>query len=595
MALDWDNFVRQVMDRVDLSEFLAQYTTLKRSGSRYMGCCPLHAEKKPSFSVSPDVGLWHCFGCGKGGNIFTFLIEKESMTFFEAAELLSERYNIPLPKSDRREAASPNKVIFEIHRIAEDFFASFIRSSKGEPFKEYLRERKITKDIVEKFNIGASPDEWDNLLNHLRKKGFKDQIILSSGLALKSEHGNIYDRFRNRLMIPIRDHINRTVGFGGRVIGEGEPKYLNSPESPIFKKSEILFAFPLAKDSIRKSDTVIVMEGYTDVMRAHQKGLTNSVASMGTALTSRHIERIGKLAKSIIIAFDGDDAGISAAIRSSEELIKTDLVAKVIIFDYGLDPEEFLRLKGKSEFIKILRNAKECVRFLIDCLIPKDTPREYKEREIVLKKTMKYLTHVLDSSERNKILTETASRLELSVDLARSLHKDFDSGLNKLTEKIVKPKSSLEKPSEIETHIMRYLVNFPQLRTGAMKHLDPSEFEYDIYKKFLAMLFDPDFPIKHEKIQQLPQVYNNNEFSTLVSYLENSMDESHDYLCKDFCFWIAKLKERSFKVLRQHNKHLIYEASQLGDMETVEKLQKQNADLACLKEWYMNEFQIDID
>jgi len=591
MARDWDRFVREVMERVDLSEFLGQYTTLKRRGSSCMGLCPLHGDKDPSFSVSSDVGLWHCFGCKKGGNIFTFIMEKEGMSFVEAAELVSNRYNIPLPTGEKREDVSPRKAIYEMHEIAEKFYSDFIRSEKGEPFREYLRSRKITKGIVEKFNIGAASNEWDSLLRILRKKGFKDDLAVTSGLAIRNEKGGIYDRFRNRLMIPIRDHLNRIVGFGGRIIGEGEPKYMNSPESPVFKKGEVLFGLTLAKESIRKNKFSIIMEGYTDVMRAHQCGFTNAVASMGTALTESQIKKLSKLADQIYLAFDGDTAGIKAAVRSCEELLKFEIITRVVTFEEGMDPEDFLRIRGRDEFAGRLDKSKEGIRFLIDNSLPAEMPEHQDERIDYLKKTLEYMKFIKYGSAIDSEIRRVAGWLGISESLAADIYeKNFKKQRLEIgDEKKVKSASSEESKAK-EFELMKYIVNFPAIRLCAKEHLKPSEMEYYPYKKFLELIFDREFPIEEERLQSLAEINSNPEFLSMVSEFVNSIDEDHEYSIKEFNMLLVKKKCDSIKRMRAKNRNEMEKTIANGDNERCAELQKINKELGELMEYYRKDF-----
>jgi DNA primase len=587
MSADWDKFIQDIMSRVDLADFISQYTSLRKRGSRAMGLCPFHGDKDPSFSVSTDQGLWHCFGCKKGGNIFTFVMEREGMTFVEAAEFLADRYNIEMPsKSKQKTSESPKKAILEINREAEIFFAKFIRSDAGEPFREYLKQRKITKEIVERFNIGAAPDSWDLLSNHLRKKGYSDDLIFKAGLAKKGERG-IYDTFRKRLIIPIRDHLDRTVAFGGRVIDKGEPKYLNSPESEIFQKSDLLFAYPLAKDEIQKNGYVIVMEGYTDVMRAHQKGFGNAVAVMGTALSEKHIKRLGRLTQKIFLAFDSDPAGIQAAVRSAQELIKSEFLARVVRFDDGFDPEEYLVKKGAKAFQEKLDSAEEGIWFLVNLLIPAKLPQKQDERIAILLQIIEQVRIHPHKSVHSSILKEVALKLNLPWTTVREVYKKFEDSGGSDREEIQKEmKAEEDKPDNIETELIRYAVNFPQVRAKLMEHVSVSEIKYPLYKKLISALFNSEKLMQSENLQHEPEIVSNSDFSKLVSEMLMSLEDGQDYSFREFSVFISWFKKHTIEEIHRHNRLLLEKASRENDYDLVNRIHEENKILIQLKKKY---------
>ena len=578
------------MSRVDLADFISQYTTLRKRGSRAMGLCPFHGDKDPSFSVSTDLGLWHCFGCKKGGNIFTFVMEREGMTFVEAAEFLADRYNIEMPsKSTQRTSDSPKKAILELNSHAEIFFAKFIRSDEGTPFREYLKQRKITKEIVERFNIGAAPDSWESLKSYLKKKGYSEDLIYKSGLAKKGEKG-IYDTFRKRLIIPIRDHLDRTVAFGGRVIDKSEPKYLNSPESEIFSKSDLLFAYPLAKDEIQKKGYVIVMEGYTDVMRAHQKGFGNSVAVMGTALSEKHIKRLGRLTQKIFLAFDSDPPGIQAAVRSAQELIKSEFLARVVRFDDGFDPEEYLVKKGAKAFQVKLDSAEEGIWFLVNLLIPSKLPVKQDERIAILIQIIEQVRIHPHKSVHSGVLKEVALKLNLPWTTVREIYKKFKDSGGADREEIQKEiKSEEDKPDVVETELIRYVVNFPRVREKLMEHVSVSEIKYPLYKKLISALFSSEKLMRSENLQHEPEIASNSDFSKLVSEMILSLEDGKEYSVREFTKSISRLKIRSIEEILDRNLLLKEKAAREGNQTLEKRLSEEIRELISKSEEYRKE------
>lgn len=599
MSLNWERFVQEVIERVDLVEFIGRYTTLKSSGSRYMGLCPFHGDNDPSFSISPDVSLWHCFGCKKGGNIFTFVMEKENLSFMEAAEMLGEMCGLELPSRDaKKRDKSHRKEFLDMHTIAERFYAEFIRSNKAEHFRNYLKERNIVKRVVKDFDIGASPDSWDSLSNHLKKKGYSEDLIVKSGLAIRGKEGKgkTYDRFRNRLMIPIRDHLNRTVGFGGRVIDSSEPKYLNSSESEIFKKSDLLFAFYQAKNSIKENDSVIIMEGYTDVMRAHQHGINNAVASMGTALTSLHIKRLSRLTSKFYLAFDSDEAGIKAAVRSTEELIKAELQARVVSFGEGLDPEDFIREKGKDAFMEILGSAEEGIWFLINQKIPETLPEHQDERISILKDVVKYIYIIPHEASRMMILKEASIKCGVLSSLGKEIYLKVGKGLDKKNEKTqTTDVKTLETPDKYEREIMQYLICFPAIRAAVKQHVAPSEFTNSSYRKILTILFDSSAPLSEINIENHPKVNADNNLVSVISELANSLDAKYEYTDVNLAETICRFKNKSIDKMRRNNRQMLEKAVLENNDELKDRLSKENAELARLKDKYKKGITLDFD
>ncbi len=588
MDQNWDRFVQEVIERIDLVEFIGRYTTLKGSGSRYMGLCPFHGDNDPSFSVSSDVSLWHCFGCKKGGNIFTFVMEKENLSFMEAAEMLGEMCGLEMPsRGSKKRDKSNRKAFLDMHAIAERFYAEFIRSDKAERFKEYLKERNIVKRVVKEFNIGASPDSWDSLLNFLKKKGYSDDLIIKAGLAIQGKKGNPYDRFRNRLIIPIRDHLNRTVGFGGRVIDDSEPKYLNSSETEIFKKSDLLFAFYQAKNAIKENGSVIIMEGYTDVMRAHQNGIKNAVASMGTALTSQHLKRLSRLTSKFYLAFDSDEAGIKAAVRSTEELIKSELQARVVSFGDGLDPEDYIRENGKDAFMEILDSAEEGIWFLINQKIPETLPEHEDERIAILKEVIKYIYIVPLKTSRMKILKEASIKCGILSTLGKEVYLKAGKGREKINETAQTPDAqTLGTPDKHEREIIRYLICFPAIRAAVKEHVTPSEFTYLLYRKILTILFDSSATLSEINIENHPQVNADSNLVSVISELTNSLDVTHEYTDVQLANTICRFKNKSIDKLRKNNRQMLEKAVHENNEELKSKLLKENAELARLKDKY---------
>ncbi|MBO5228612.1 MAG: DNA primase, partial [Lachnospiraceae bacterium] len=335
-----EDLVEEVRVRNDIVDVISSYVNLKRKGSRYFGLCPFHNEKSASFSVSPDKQLYNCFGCGAGGNVYTFIMEYENYTFQEAIKMLAERAGVELPKEEQsaeaRREADFNSLLLEINKEAAKYFYYQLRTERGALGYKYLTEKRmLSDDTVKKFGLGYSNQTSNDLYQYLKAKGYRDEVLKESGLVTYSEKGT-YDKFWNRVMFPIMDIHNRVIGFGGRVMGDGEPKYLNSPETRVFDKSRNLYGMNVARTS--KRPNIIVCEGYLDVIALHQAGFTNAVASLGTAFTPQHALLLKRYTKEVLLTYDSDNAGTKAALRAIPILKDAGLSAKIINMKPYKDP-----------------------------------------------------------------------------------------------------------------------------------------------------------------------------------------------------------------------------------------------------------------
>ncbi len=352
-----DDTIQEIRDRVSIVEVISSYVSLKRAGRNHLGLCPFHHEKTPSFTVSEERGLFHCFGCGAGGTVFTFLMRLERLEFPEAVELVARRAGIALPErqADSRESAEREK-IEKINAWAAKRFAEALAGRLGEPGRDYLRRRGISEETLRAFNLGLAPG-GDTLTRALAGRADASAAAERAGLLLRRDRGGLYDRFRDRLMFPIADGRGRVVGFGGRILGDGQPKYLNSPESPIFRKGELLYGLPQARAAIREQDCAVVVEGYMDALALVQHGIAPVVATLGTALTGAHLRQLRRLASRIVVFFDGDRAGRAAATRAFAVCAEAECWASGAFLPDGEDPDSFVRSRGAEEVRQLLADA----------------------------------------------------------------------------------------------------------------------------------------------------------------------------------------------------------------------------------------------
>ncbi|MDU3457842.1 MAG: DNA primase, partial [Peptoniphilus harei] len=359
-----DNVLNEIRDRADIVDLIGEYVDLKRSGSNYMGLCPFHSEKTPSFSVSPSKSIFKCFGCGVGGDVITFVMKRENLSFPEAVEFLADKYNVRLEvyKDENKEASEKRNRLYEINREAGLHFLKNYEASQKTQL--YLKNRMLSDKTIRSYGIGYSKDSWTDLYDHLTKMGYREDELLELNLISKSKNGNYIDRFRDRVMFPIINRNNRIIGFGARTFGDAKPKYLNSRETPIFHKGSNVFNINIiSRESTR--ERIILVEGYMDVISLYNSGINYSVASLGTSLTIDQANIIKKMARDIYICYDSDSAGINATSRAIDIFLQASVKPKIIELEGGLDPDDFIKKYGVEGFENKIKSAISCIEFKI--------------------------------------------------------------------------------------------------------------------------------------------------------------------------------------------------------------------------------------
>ena len=368
-----EDVINQVRDRVDIAEVVGHHVSLTRAGQNLKGLCPFHQEKSPSFTVSPSRQIFHCFGCGAGGNVFTFLMRITGANFPETVRELGQKFGIDVPDSGPSagtQAAQASR-LEPLNRVVTGWFQQNLRDGvTGATARGYLASRGIQAGTIDRFEIGCAPAEWDGLIKALSKQGFSQSDLAVAGLTVAREHASgAYDRFRGRVMFPITDLRKRVVGFGGRILGEGTPKYLNSPDTSLFKKGQTLYALDLAREAVARLKTVIVVEGYFDAVALHQAGLTHTVATLGTALTVEHIQVLRRFASKVLLLFDPDQAGVRAALRGLDLFVNSGMGVKVITLPVGEDPDTYVRKEGPEAFARLEAQSPSLLDFSLEhCL-----------------------------------------------------------------------------------------------------------------------------------------------------------------------------------------------------------------------------------
>ncbi|HLE18777.1 MAG TPA: DNA primase, partial [Syntrophales bacterium] len=372
-----DDKIEEIKKRADIVELVSEYVTLKKAGRNFLGICPFHSEKTPSFTVNREKQMYYCFGCGEGGHVFTFLMKMSNMTFPEAARHLAKKTGVVIPErtmtQKERSQYSAREKINSINEMATVYFVRNIASPAGQRARDYLKARGISDDVVREFRLGYAGDGWRTLKNFFDQKHIPSEIIIQAGLVVSKNEtdgeGSCYDRFRERLIFPIEDESGRVIAFGGRVIGDGEPKYLNSPETPVFSKGKNLYGLNRGKESIRKNGYAILVEGYFDLIALWNVGITNVVATLGTALTKEQVELIRRYTGRIVVLFDPDEAGKKALERSLQLFLAGGLQTKVVVLPERYDPDDFVRKFGRKSLEEIISNAPSMVDYYIENIV----------------------------------------------------------------------------------------------------------------------------------------------------------------------------------------------------------------------------------
>jgi DNA primase len=398
--------IELIRERADMLEIVSRYVTLKKAGKNYIGSCPFHQDKTPSFTVNPDKKLFHCFGCNEGGDLFQFLMKIERIDFAEALARLAAQTGVPI----RRERASPLQKLKELNERVCIYFQTNLVSPAGQKAREYLRQRGFSKEITEKFRLGYALPRWDDLA-----KKFSDnaEALETLGLVLRGKDGSLYDRFRDRLIFPIWSAAGDIIGFAGRTLGDEEPKYLNISNTPLFEKGTVLYGLNFARDAARDSETLIIVEGYTDVISAHQAGIENVVAGMGTALTANQAQLLRRFASRVILAYDRDAAGRAATLRGLANLRNCDLDVSVALLPPEHDPDSLLRTHGREAFLQALARAIPFHEFYLQSVLEDHPATTLAGKEKILQNVREFLPMLASVAVRHEIIRELGRVLNL--------------------------------------------------------------------------------------------------------------------------------------------------------------------------------------
>jgi DNA primase len=467
--------ITEVKQRLDIVEFISEFVTLQKAGRNYKGLCPFHAEKHSSFFVFPEQQSWHCFGaCGTGGDVFSFVMKKEGIDFGQALRLLAQRGGVALGPAQARSKAEDEKKerLFQINEAAAEYFHHLLVTAKaGGLARSYLTRRKITSETIKEFRLGFSPNTWETVKSYLLGKGYTEKELLEAALIIEKEEGGSYDRFRNRLMYPICDAHGRVTGFGARVLDDSLPKYINSAQTPIFDKSSSLYAVDKAKSAIRKKNLAIIMEGYMDVLTAHQHGWQNVVGSMGTSLTEKQVEGIKRLTSNITLALDADLAGEEATLRGKAILGSSTVEANVILLPAGKDPDEVIG-EDAALWEKLVEQAMPILDFAFQSVLSKVDVNKARDKSLAVQKLLPSIRDIKDPVQQSHYLNKLGRALRIEESAIRAALRESKAERRRSQPSRTAERSPLAGPfvsSPGEEYCLALLLQYPELRTQAQE------------------------------------------------------------------------------------------------------------------------------
>jgi len=568
-----ENILNDILSRVNIVEVISQYFPLKRAGRNYKACCPFHHEKTASFVVSADKQIYHCFGCGAGGNVFNFLMQYERMEFPEAVEFLARKTGVTLPEKKNRDpkAALQSGQLRKINEAAAEFYSANLHSSAGAAAREYLIKRGVKQDTAGLFKLGFARDSWDELSIHLRKKGFDLASIEKAGLIVPRNGGGFYDRFRDRIIFPISDIKSSFIGFGARVTGKELPKYINSPETALYTKGKNLYGFNLAKDAVRDNDFVVVVEGYLDCIIPYQHGLRNIVASQGTALTGDQARLIKRYTNNVVVVYDGDSAGETASLRSLEIFIEEEMNVRVAAIPSGYDPDTYVRKFGIESMNKLVKEADNLFDYQLNALERKYDSSESEGKASIATAALKTIKKLKDPILRDEYIKKLAEKLDIEEPSARDLYHNLKSDAS-AGETVSESFNKLSRANPTEQLLMKLMLEESELVDHIRARVNPADFQDKMISRIVATMFDLAVQGKSCSANSLINYLGEKNLSSIVcesTFLPEVTGEEKEKVVDD-C--ILRLKKNSLNARKKNIQEAIRLAEKNGDEQELDKL-----------------------
>ena len=579
-----EEVIEEVRTGNDIVDVISQYVNLKKKGANYFGLCPFHNEKSPSFSVSPGKQMYYCFGCGAGGNVITFIMEYENYSFVEALKLLAERAGIALPEAEYskedRERADLKNTLLEINRLAANYFYYQLKQPQGRIGYDYFMKRALSDATVRHFGLGYANKTPDDLYRYMKSKGYADELLKETGLFFIEERG-ARDKFWNRVMFPILDVNNRVIGFGGRVMGDGEPKYLNSPETKLFDKGRNLYGLNFARTS--RANCILVCEGYMDVIAMHQAGFTNAVASLGTALTSRHALLLKRYTDSVVLTYDSDSAGVKAALRAITILKEAGISVRVLCMKPYKDPDEFIKNLGKEEFQKRIDEAQNGFLFEISVIRSHYSMQDPESKTAFYREAAAKLLEFPEKLERDNYTEAVAREYMIPAEdlkrLVNSLGSRPGAGKQPPAYENARPRQKKDKDDGIKKSqrlLLTWLIEKPELFEKIDGVIGPKDFVDDLYREVARLVFE-----EHKKGNTNPaQILNRfiegeEQYREVAALFHAGLGDSlnSEEQKKAFSETVKRIKRNSLEMQSQS----------ASDIAELQRIMRQQSELANLK------------
>jgi DNA primase len=598
-------FIDDLKNRADIVRIIQPYAELKKKGANWMACCPFHQEKTPSFSVNPSKGFYKCFGCGKGGSVYNFLMEMEGLNFPEAIKRVAEITGVMLPEpiDDEQYARTKKKKeekkkladeVIDLNRVAMEFWESELDGKRAKAAREYLEKRGISADTQKIFRIGYSPETWDSLLNVLKEKGADEKLIEQSGLvALQEERKTLYDRFRGRIMFPVLDVEGNPVAFGARAMGKDEPKYLNSPETPAYIKGQHLYGLFHSRNEIRLKKFAILVEGYLDLISLYEHGITNTAASLGTAFTPDQSKLLSRFTKRVVINYDGDDAGIQAARRATEHLLPHDFEIKVLVLPDGQDPDDFVRQHGMDAYNEARGKAEPFLNFALEATVRGRNLSNARHKADAIEEIVPVLTTIRNNIQKRESFDQAMDFYRVDAGLRKELWNTIKktsatTGDTDLIRKRVQ-RASQTKITVAEQLLLELLVYDAELRSQIFPTLETSDYETLATATVFAALMRLNESGDEPTMERLLDLVEDDELAQdfipllLMTEPKRAQGEDIETVLNEAENCVVSLR---LMALNHHISEIIREqahAEQVGDLNLANQLATESIELAKIK------------
>ncbi|MBU0547427.1 MAG: DNA primase [Candidatus Omnitrophica bacterium] len=573
-----ENLLEDILGRVDIVEIISGYIPLKKSGRNFKANCPFHHEKTPSFTVSAHRQIYHCFGCGESGNAFRFLMRHEKMEFPEAVEILAKKAGVILPEQNNPEIArqvSLTSQLYKINELAVSFYENNLHASGASAFRDYLLNRGIKLQTIKEFHLGLAAYEWNSLINYLRSKGIGLSLMEKAGLILPKDAGGYYDRFRNRIIFPIFDIRSRVIGFGARVMDNTLPKYINSPETPVYIKGKNFFGLNLSKDYIRENDFAIIVEGYLDFMIPYQEGLNNIVASQGTALTLEQIRLLKRYTHNVVMIYDGDTAGEIATLRSLDMLIEEGMNVKVVPLPKGMDPDALVRREGVNSLKAKLQNAKSLFGYKLEVLKCRHNIKDAHGKSKIASEMLLTINKFDNAILRGEYIKRLSEEIKVPEHYILEELNKLKPNVGVRSDEGLRVKKSSLGINPAENLLIKFMLEERELIEKIMQELSPADFTDIRTAKIVSVMYDLFTQGKNIEPSILMNYLSEDDASQLVCesmFMPELLEQEREKAVND-C--IARIKVQRLKSQREHLHIQIKSAQSLGDEQKLNSLIKE--------------------